>query len=227
MSNSTEYYLGERLEVVPLLPKEYSRVLEIGCGDGGFRNNLNQEHEYWGVEPVEPIAKLAQEKLDKVLVGTYEEVESRIPNNYFDLVICNDVIEHMPDHDKFFQSIKEKLKKDGSLVGSIPNVRYIGNLWELLIRKDWEYKDIGILDRTHLRFFTMKSLIRALSNNAFSIEQIVGINCYQPRSPLKRVLYILAILLFGRDIKCLQFGIRANNVQPSNQSLQPTAEGGG
>lgn len=219
MNNSTAYYHGERTEVAVLLPKQYSRVLEIGCGEGGFRNNLNQAHEYWGVEPVESIAKLAQEKLDKVLVGTYQEVESIIPNNYFDLVICNDVIEHMSDHDEFFQSIKKKIKNDGSLVASIPNVRYIGNLWELLIKKDWEYKNNGILDRTHLRYFTRKSLIRTLSNNTFSIEQITGINCYQPRSRLNRVIYFFAVLLFGRDIKYLQFGIRIKDAQPSNNRI--------
>ena len=227
MNNSTEYYQTERREVSGLLPKQYSKVLEIGCGAGRFRNNLNQEHEYWGVEPVESIAKLSKEKLDKVLVGTYQEVENLIPNNYFDLIVCNDVIEHMPDHDAFFQSIKQKIKKDGCLVASIPNVRYIENLSELLIKKDWEYKNEGILDRTHLRFFTRKSLVRTLSNNDFSIKQITGINRYQPGSLRNRLLYRLAILLFGSDIQYLQFGIRVICMQPSNKSLQPTAEGGG
>lgn len=217
MNNSTEYYQFERREVSDLLPKQYSKVLEIGCGAGRFRNNLNQEHEYWGVEPVESIAKLAKEKLDKVLVGTYQEVENLIPNNYFDLVVCNDVIEHMPDHDAFFHSIKRKVKKDGCLMASIPNVRYICNLWELLIKKDWEYKNEGILDRTHLRFFTRKSLVRTLSNNDFSIKQITGINRYQPRSLRNRVIYMLAILLFGSDIQYLQFGIRIICMQPSNR----------
>lgn len=216
MSNSTEYFQYERREVSGLLPTQYSKVLEIGCGTGQFRNNLNQEHEYWGVEPVEFIAKLAKEKLDKVLVGTYQEVENLIPNNYFDLVICNDVIEHMPDDDSFLQSIKQKIKKDGCLVASIPNVRYILNLWELLIKKDWQYKSAGLLDRKHLRFFTRKSLVRTLNNNAFSIKQITGINRYKPQSLRNRMLYILAVLLLGSDIQYLQFGIRAICLQPSN-----------
>lgn len=213
MNNPVEYYKNKREEVAVFLPAQYSIVLEIGCGEGGFRSNLNEVQEYWGVEPVEAIAKHAQKRLDKVLVGTYEDVENLIPNNYFDLVICNDVIEHMPDHDKFLQSIKNKIKSNGCLVASVPNVRYIGNLMELLVRKDWRYKDEGILDRTHLRFFTMKSLIRTLNENEFSVEQIGGINSHQPRSLLKQLLYFIAIIIFGKDIKYLQFGIRVNKKQ--------------
>jgi SAM-dependent methyltransferase len=214
MNKSTEYYQVNRKEVAALLPRQYSRVLEIGCGAGGFRKNMDQVHEYWGVEPVASIAELARDNLTKVLVGNYQDVESKIPDNYFDLVICNDVIEHMPDHDEFLQSIKDKLSKGGCLVASIPNVRYIGNLREMLIAKDWEYKSYGILDRTHLRFFTEKSLRRALINNAYSIEEFIGINCYRARSPLERVICLLAVLLFGRDIKYLQFCIRITDAQP-------------
>ena len=216
MNNTSEYYQFERREVASLLPKQYSRVLEIGCGIGKFRNNLNQEHEYWGIEPVESIAKIAYDNLDKVLIGTYQDVESMIPNDYFDLVICNDVIEHMTDHDAFFQSIKKKMQKNGCLVASIPNVRYILNLWEVLVRKDWEYKDAGILDRTHLRFFTKKSLTRTLVKNLYFIDCLKGINAYQTRSPIKFIIYIVAMLLLGWDIKYLQFGIRVSKLQASN-----------
>lgn len=224
MNSSSEYYHGKRAEITILLPAHYSRVLEIGCGEGGFRSNLDQEHEYWGVEPVEYIAKLAQNRLNKVLVGTYQEVENLIPNDHFDLIICNDVIEHMPDHDAFFQSIKEKLKKDGSLVASIPNVRYGENLWNLLIKKDWEYKNEGILDKTHLRFFTQKSLTRTLISNGFLIEQIIGINGYQPRSPLKRLVHFFTTLLLGRDTKYLQFGIRIKDAQNPGRPVQRTLD---
>jgi len=208
MNDTSSYYRFRRHEVAALLPEDYTKVLEIGCGTGVFRDNLNQEHEYWGIEPVESIAKVASNKVDKVLIGTYQETCSQIPNDYFDLVICNDVIEHMPDHDEFFQSIKKKMDKDGCLIASIPNVRYIKNLFEVLVKKDWEYKSAGILDRTHLRFFTKKSLVRTIIDNGFSIDQLTGINPYRPPSLLKRCMSIFSILLFGRDVEFLQFGIR-------------------
>jgi 2-polyprenyl-3-methyl-5-hydroxy-6-metoxy-1,4-benzoquinol methylase len=213
MGNRCNYYRGVRHELTRLLPKEYSKVLEIGCGEGGFRKQLHQTHEYWGVEPVESVAANASRRLDKVLLGTYQEVCHEIPNDYFDLVICNDVVEHMNDHDRFFQSIKKKLRRDGYLVASIPNVRHLGNLFEILVKKDWRYENAGILDRTHLRFFTERSLKRTIRDNGFILEEFVGINAsYWSRSDIKgvgkRFLYCCCGVIFGRDVKFLQFGIR-------------------
>jgi 2-polyprenyl-3-methyl-5-hydroxy-6-metoxy-1,4-benzoquinol methylase len=213
MINASTYYQYSRKDVTPLLPKKYSRVLEIGCGEGTFRGNLNRECEYWGVEPMESAAKIASGRLNKVLIGTYDEVLDQLPKDYFDLVICNDVIEHMVDHDAFLQSIKHNLKKDSYLVGSIPNVRYVGNLSKFLFNKDWEYKKDGILDRTHLRFFTEKSLKRTINENGFVLEEFQGIYPFQEKSVsaqeiLRRGARSFAILFFGQDVKFYQFGIR-------------------
>ena len=190
-----------------LLPEQYSKVLEVGCGEGNFRKNLSQENECWGVEPIKASARKASEKMDKVLIGTFNEMYDQIPDDYFDLVICNDVIEHMTDHEEFFQSIKKKIKKEGCLVASIPNVRYILNLIELLVKKDWEYKDSGILDRTHLRFFTEKSLKRTIIDSGFEIDQFKGINIYRSGG-VKRYFFNVVFMLLGQDARCMQFGIR-------------------
>ena len=209
MNNTSEYYQANRKEVATFLPDNYTKVLEIGCADGGFKNNLSSPCEYWGVEPVSEIATLAIEKLDKVLVGIYDDVLNDLPDNYFDLVICNDVIEHMVDHDAFYTSIKQKVVSGGSLVGSLPNVRFLPNLYELLRWKDWEYKDEGILDRTHLRFFTEKSIKRNFENHAFEIEKFSGINGrkYTWKNKSGIVMNLLKIVL-GSDTEFLQFGFR-------------------
>jgi len=147
--------------------------------------------------------------MDKVLIGPYEDVFNEIPDNYFDLVVCNDVIEHMVDHDEFFQSIKNKIKAKGVLIASIPNVRFIKNLNELIVKKDWEYKSDGILDRTHLRFFTEKSLKRTISDNGFIIEDFIGLNPYKRKGfGIRRFLYNVAISWLGSDLRFMQFGIR-------------------
>jgi len=215
MNNIESYYQYSRPEVLEFLPKEYSKVLEIGCAEGDFRRNLDQNCEYWGIEPISSIAKNAKDHLYKVLNGTFEEVYDQLPNNYFDLVICNDVIEHMPDHDAFLQTIKRKLTKHGYIVGSIPNVRYVKNLIEVLFEKDWRYKEHGILDKTHLRFFTEKSLRRTFGINEYSIEQLSGINCvlgniFTIDGSYRRIKYFPLMLFFGQDIKFMQFGFRIN-----------------
>lgn len=206
--DSSTYYTHHRQEMIPALPQQYTKVLEIGCGEGRFRKNLSLPHEYWGLEPVRTAAKVAEENLDHVLVGTYREQMDDLPNHYFDLIICNDVIEHMTDHDFFFESIKSKLKQGGVIVASIPNVRHILNLYELLVKKDWEYKDAGILDRTHFRFFTRKSLLAILARHQYEIEYLKGINGYQGDALLKRIIGNLIISVLGSDTRFLQFAIR-------------------
>lgn len=211
---TSHYYIGCRPEVATFLPKHYTRVLEIGCGEGGFRANLRSDCEYWGVEPVASVAKTAELILDRVLNGTYEAVENELPDGYFDLIICNDVIEHMVSHDQFLNDIRKKMTVDGCIVGSIPNVRYLPVLFSLLVKKEWKYEACGVLDRTHLRFFTERSLRRTFIKHHYDIKVMTGIN------PISTTRYraiwpfikILLGLIFGQDIMFIQFAFR---VQPS------------
>lgn len=208
MSQETEYFQQARTELVPFLPEHYSKVLEIGCGEGTFWSLLkNDDLEIWGVEPNPSAAIVARRKAHQLYESQFEDCVEGLPNNYFDLIICNDVIEHMPDHDQFFEQIKKKIKPEGCLIGSIPNVRYYQTLRSLLFKKDWPYEDAGVLDRTHLRFFTGKSLRRTFEEHGFTIESFAGIN-----SPgrFKFFIVFLNILLLGTatDTKYQQYGFR-------------------
>jgi 2-polyprenyl-3-methyl-5-hydroxy-6-metoxy-1,4-benzoquinol methylase len=169
------YFAHSRSEMLELLPRTYSRVLEIGCGIGAFSRLLDPAAETWGVEPHPASAELARGRISKVLCGTYEGVADLLPDGYFDLVVCNDVIEHMGDHDKFFREIQRKIRPNGYLIGSVPNVRYFRNMVELILFADWQYRDQGILDRTHQRFFTKRSLRRSLLDAGFGIDELRGI----------------------------------------------------
>jgi 2-polyprenyl-3-methyl-5-hydroxy-6-metoxy-1,4-benzoquinol methylase len=203
------YYRADRAEMVHFLPKEYTRVLEIGCAEGGFSKYLKDSSEIWGCESNEDAALAASDRISKVLVGKYDQVVENIPNEYFDLVICNDVIEHMEDHDWFFDSISNKIRSDGFLVGSIPNVRHIRNLYSLIILKDWQYQDFLTLDRTHLRWFTKKSLLRTLAQHNFHVEEFQGINGTAKRL-FKIFFFIFNVLTLGQhsDIQHVQFAFR-------------------
>jgi len=197
-----------RTDMLYFVPDEYSKILEIGCNVGNFRQLLSKPCEYWGVEPFKEAAEIAKTKMDKVLVDFYDKVTNEIPDNYFDVIIANDVIEHMENPWGFLQSIKKKMTVNASIILSIPNVRFFGNLKELLIDKDWKYKGEGILDITHLRFFTWKSLVRLLNETGFEIEKIEKMN---PLKVRKRHLlyYWLFRIVFGSDIKFMHFGVKA------------------
>ena len=215
MSEAYPYDPKLRPEVARFLPHTIEKmvVLEVGCGYGHFRKNIQTECEYWGIEPVHSIAQFAGKELEKVLVGTFEEIYDALPDNFFDCIVCNDVIEHMNDVDEFLQIIKIKMKKDGVIVGSIPNVRYIDNLFRLLILKDWKYAESGILDKTHLRFFTQKSLERTFLLNGYTIEELAGINEINIRKDsVKRFILRIGAIIFsyliGSDSRFVQFGFR-------------------
>jgi len=202
------YFQSTRTDMLEFLPSEYSKILDVGCCNGNFKQLLNKPSEYWGVEPFEKSAEVAKTKIDKVLIGLYDEVADEIPDNYFDLIIAFDVIEHMEQPWIFLQSIKKKMAKNASIMLSIPNVRWIDNLKELLYKKDWKYKDEGILDITHLRFFTEKSIVRLLNENGFEIEKMKGTNSAKVRK-WKLPLYYLLKFIFGSDIGFIHFGVRA------------------
>ena len=193
------------------------RVLEIGCGAGIFRSNFISTKEYWGVEMSSDAAALASDSLEKVLVGTYRQVCADLPDNYFDCVVCADVIEHMDDEVWFLEHIKTKMSSNSVLIGSIPNVRYVSNLARLLIQRDWRYVDVGILDRTHQRFFTQKSLRRVLQETGWTIEALQGMNPLKiGRTSVDKMLLSAGLLALtaalGSDSRFFQFGfrIRAN-----------------
>ena len=229
------YRSGERREMRPFLPTlaPGSRILEIGCGEARFSKYLCDIHEVWGVEPNDQAANVARGSLKYVLVGTFEEIEDQLPRAYFDLVICNDVIEHMAGHEIFLQKIKRHMKENSLMVGSIPNVRHYENLFNLIFGADWDYQDFGIRDRTHLRFFTEKSLRRCLERASFNVEILQGINKSYPsgggRRGLVERIFVWGLLFSSlwraEDILFLQFGFRARPGadSPRTEAKNPSA----
>ena len=216
MPTDLGYFASSRPEVAALLPNlgDNAAILEVGCGEGNFARHFTGDRTYWGIEPSIAAAEAAAKRLDKVLVGSFRSVCDQIPDHRFDCVICNDVIEHMDDHDWFLQTIKSKMRSSAVLVGSVPNVRHISNLVRLIFLKDWEYADQGILDRTHQRFFTERSLKRALTRSGYVIQAFSGINESTPaQARLGRDMSVevgkrILSRVFGSDSRFPQFAFR-------------------
>jgi len=199
--------------MLPFVPESAHTVLEVGCSVGNFGSLLKSERSarVWGVEIDPEAAAIASRRLDKVIVGPFDR-NLNLPEGEFDCVLFNDVLEHMIDPYSALEYAKELLAKDGCVVASIPNVRYFGNVWRFLIDGTWEYVDEGILDRTHLRFFTRKSIESMFPKLGFEISEIKGINpvdSWDP--PLRQKFRYLNFLLMKKiaDMRWLQFAVVA------------------
>jgi 2-polyprenyl-3-methyl-5-hydroxy-6-metoxy-1,4-benzoquinol methylase len=167
------YFSCPRTELLPLVPSTASRVLDIGCGEGEFARSLRAARqssrlEIVGIELCEGPAQLAAGVLDKVIVGNVEQLD--LPyEEYFDCVILADVLEHLIDPWRMVSRVKRFLRRNGHVVASIPNVQHWVVLAGLMIG-NWEYCDFGVMDRTHLRFFTGKSINSLFKSNGFELR---------------------------------------------------------
>lgn len=199
-----DYYSQNRLEMLDFIPKNSKKVLDLGCGQGNFAKILKDklEVEVWGVEVEKSEAEIARKKLDKLIIAKLEDVAYDLPDNYFDCLVFNDILEHLTDPYSVLNDLRAKLTKNGVMVASIPNVRYFFNLKELIVDKNWRYSSSGILDKTHLRFFTKKSIIETLKGLNFEILTIKGVN------PIKLWRFnLLNILLLNylNDTRYMQY----------------------
>jgi len=226
MSDTTKYWTQKRPEMLKSLPERRTRTLEIGCAEGNFLLSLDGTEETWGIEPSSS-ARVAGSRLTRVFESTFDEAEPHLPLGYFDVIVCDDVIEHMQDHDKFFDSIVKRIAPGGVLVGSIPNVRYYNNMFQMLLEKDWHYTDSGILDRTHMGYFTEKSLKACMARHGFILNKFEGLKVSPNMGDNRAKIYysmsrfLIAVTLgYFSDIQYLQFAFQAS---PTPRDVPTTA----
>ncbi len=161
------YFSRARTDIAPLLPAQIGRVLEFGCGSGGTLEWLKTSRGAGttvGVEIEPGVAETARARADRIL--TLDAERDPLPEDLgtFDLVLCLDVLEHLRDPWRFVEGIAARhLADGGTLIASVPNIRHAGVVLPLLLGGHWRYAESGILDRTHLRFFTRESAIELLS----------------------------------------------------------------
>lgn len=161
--------------MLSLIPETPKRVLEIGCASGQTLAYLKERGAELtvGVEYSPEVAERARSRgIDHVLVGDVESIDIGFEKNSFDVILAGHVLEHLVDPWSLLRRLHALLKPDGRLVGALPNIRHHSVVIPLLLRGTWQYQDSGIMDRTHLRFFTRQSLQHLLEVSGFRIETI-------------------------------------------------------
>ncbi len=149
------------------------KILDVGCSRGGFGRALKARspgREVYGIEPTDA-ARHAGEVLDRVAQGSFPD---DVPAGWgrFDLVCFFDVLEHLSDPWAALRHARALLAGGGRVVASIPNVRCVAVTVPLVLRGEWRYTEVGILDRTHLRFFTRSGIEDLFAESGYSVESM-------------------------------------------------------
>lgn len=180
----------------------------MGCNDGGFGAWLQSDvpgREVWGIEPNPDQADVARGIFEGVVTGLYPDALDEIPGT-FDCITFNHVLEHMFDPWQALARTRERLAPGGCVVAVIPNVRYITLLADLALKGKWEYQDTGLLDRTHVRFFTRASIRPLFEDAGLRIDHLEPVNGYASVR-LPRLSRLLSAVL--GDISYGGFAVRA------------------
>jgi 2-polyprenyl-3-methyl-5-hydroxy-6-metoxy-1,4-benzoquinol methylase len=175
--HESKYDDKPRMELLECVTGDCKRVLEVGCGTGATGALVKQTFPgawYAGLEIDEKAADIARARLDQVITGNLETLDiekAGLSRESFDLIICADVLEHLYDPWKALHRLRDFLRPGGKVLASIPNTQNI-HLIQHLAAGHWTYSDFGLLDATHIRFFTLGEIVKLFHGTGYTI-----INC--------------------------------------------------
>jgi SAM-dependent methyltransferase len=166
------YYEQARPDVAALVPPDCRRVLEVGCAGGAMGRLLRSRgHHVTGIELVPEMAERARRWLDRVETADVERDGFPFSPESFDALVFADVLEHLIDPWRVLREAVAVLVEGGVVIASIPNVQNLDVLRRLL-RGRWHYRERGILDRGHLRFFTLCTIRDLFEQGGLSLEHV-------------------------------------------------------
>jgi len=146
------------------------KVLDIGCSKGFMGKKLGSIHDFYGIDISKEDASIAKRYYKSIKIANLDETLPSYEKNSFDTIIMADVIEHLKNPLKAVLHFKKFLKNDGMLIISAPNIANAYIRLRLLLG-NFDYEDRGIMDKTHLKFFTLKSLRKFVSVAGLSIAR--------------------------------------------------------
>lgn len=197
-----------------------AKIADFGCGPGNLARLLSQRDcTVVGIDINPEHASIAREYCKDVLVADLEEVSllKLFPSERFDIAIFADILEHLRDPDQLLAQVHRILAPGGVVLASIPNVAH-GAMRLSLLKGDFDYQPLGLLDDTHIRFFTKKNALAMFDRNGFIVDSVTRTTArlFDPSCGLvphvERADFsddIIARISEDPEVETLQFIVRA------------------
>lgn len=165
MSNQNkDYYNGLNLKLLNAIPSSSKNILELGCANGRLGQKFKERHpdaRWHGVEINNEAALQAASHLDQVTVANIESADLPALGNDYDTIVIGDLLEHLTSPETVLAKLYDITSPDATLICCVPNFSH-QSVIQRLIAGDIAYDNDGLLDRTHLRFYSPSSLFRTL-----------------------------------------------------------------
>jgi SAM-dependent methyltransferase len=188
-----DYYSHNRAEILPLLPLEASCIVDVGCGAGSTLAWLRTVYPRAYTIGLEGNVRMKGAIAANADETHILDLNGELPSfRQADLMLFLDVLEHVPDPLSVLMRLTSRLSPRGTIIVSVPNVAHLSVAIPLLLRGAFEYRDAGILDRTHLRFFVQRSAVALLRDAGFAVDRGLMSGFQGPRTRL------LDRITFGR-----------------------------
>ena len=220
------YYANINLDLLNRIPLSAQNVLEIGCGQGRLGAAFKGKQplvKYFGVELMPDEAKIAATNLDGVVCANIE-LDHQIPKQFFaqqnsaslfDALVLGDVLEHLQDPWKLLREAHEWMAPNSACIACIPNVGHWSVVQQLL-KGRFDYAEAGLLDKTHLRFFTLETAVEMLRQAGWNVVEATP-RTFWPEKTQKALNAIMPIAKsmnlneakLKRDLTAVQWIIRA------------------
>lgn len=166
------YYQGLNQWLLRAVPQDAVAILEVGCAEGRLGEALLQgrpDRRVSGIERESGPAREASARLDRVFELDVEQTAPDLPPGSFDCILFGDVLEHLRDPLGAIRRLLPLLRPDGTVLCCVPNVQHVSVL-SALLRGDFQYQPLGIMDETHVRFFTYASFTKLLLDTGLEPE---------------------------------------------------------
>ena len=166
--------IGPAMKVIlEVIKNRGLKILDVGCARGNLGRYLKERGNFvYGVEISKTMGTEAKNFLDDVVIGDIEEIDLPWPRNFFDVIVCNNILEHLFDPKATLFKLRKYLKESGMIIVGLPNIANWQIIKNLIFGK-FEYTRTGLLDNGHIRFFTPSSATKLLEECGYTPVKVI------------------------------------------------------